>query len=180
MRWLAAWRWLFAAASLAYAAAAAAQAATEPTIKAAFLFKFAGYVEWPETAFSSPSAPIVIGVAGSEEIAAELEKLLPGRAIGSRPGIVRRVKEGDSLQGVHILFVGRREPDAAALLRKAQRAGALTVTETGLESGSVISFVAADGRISFEVSLDTAERDGLRISSRMLAVARRVVSKGAS
>jgi hypothetical protein len=170
----------FAAAMLwACTAVASAQVATESAIKAAYLFKFAGYVEWPDSAFSSPSSPIVIAVVGSEEVAAELERLLPGRAIDGRKGTVRRVKEGDSLQGAHLVFIGRRETAAKAVMRAAQQAGALTVTETGLDGGAAINFVSSDDRITFEVSLDAAERGGYRISSRMLAVAKRVVQKGA-
>jgi hypothetical protein len=80
---------------------------------------------------------------------------------------------------VHLLFVGRAEPQMRAWLRNAQQQGVLTVTESerGLEAGSSINFVAVDDRIGFEVSLDAAERSGLRISSRMLAVARRVVPR---
>jgi hypothetical protein len=66
------------------------------------------------------------------------------------------------------------------VVRTAQQAGSLTVTETGLEHGSAINFVVSDERIAFEVSLEAAERGGHRISSRMLAVAKRVVPKAPS
>ncbi|HEX5633635.1 MAG TPA: YfiR family protein, partial [Gemmatimonadales bacterium] len=65
--------------ALAAAAAAHSQEAPETTVKAAFLYKFAGYVEWPDAAFGGPASPLVIGVIGSDEVAAELERLLPGR-----------------------------------------------------------------------------------------------------
>jgi len=180
MRGAALSRVLAAAVLWGCSAIAHAQVATESAIKAAYLFKFAGYVEWPETAFASSAAPIVIAVAGSEEVAAELERLLPGRTIDGRKGVVRRVKEGESLQGVHLAFVGRRVENAKQQVRAAQQAGALTVTDAGLESGAAINFVTADERVAFEVSLEGAERSGHRISSRMLAVAKRVVAKGAS
>jgi hypothetical protein len=168
------------AALLCAAAIAGAQTATESAVKAAFLYKFAGYIEWPDSAFPSPDAPLVIGVAGAEDVAGELEKLLPGRSIGTRKGVVRRVKEGDALKGVHVVFIGRRDPNVRAVVRTAQQAGSLTVTETGLEHGSAINFVVSDERIAFEVSLEAAERSGHRISSRMLAVAKRVVPKAPS
>jgi hypothetical protein len=158
---------------------AAAQQATEAGIKAAFLYKFAGYVDWPATAFTAPDAPLVIGVTGSEEVASELERLVPGRTINNRAVVVRRFREGEPPQGAHIVFVGRGEPNVGPVLRAAQRDGALTVTETerGFEAGSSINFVRVDDRVGFEVSLDVAERGGHRISSRMLAVARRVVGR---
>lgn len=163
----------------ALASAAAAQPTTEHAVKAAFLYKFAGYVEWPPA--SPPAdAPFVIGVRGADEVTAELARILPGRSIGGRPAVVRAVREGESPQGAHILFVGKGEPDLRAVVRTAQQLGILTVTDGGLDLGAAINFVVADNRVSFEVSLEAAERGGHRISSRMLAVARRVVQKAAS
>ncbi|MDQ3027527.1 MAG: YfiR family protein [Pseudomonadota bacterium] len=177
-RTLARLQW-FAAVLALVPLAVSAQVATEATVKAAFLHKFAGYVEWPANAFPSPDTPVVIGIAGSEEVAAELEKLVPGRNVNGRSVIVRRVRDADAMRGVHILFVGRGEGGARVLTRAAHQHGALMVTEVerGLELGAVINFVPAEDRISFEVSLDSAERSGLRISSRMLTVARRVVPR---
>ena len=162
--------------ALACALGAFAQA-PDSAIKAAFLYKFAGYVEWP--AAPAPDAPFVFATLAADDVAAELERILPGRTVEGRKAVVRRVKEGEALKGVHILFVGRAEPNPRAALRAAQQQGVLTVsdTERGLESGAAINFVTADDRVGFEVSLDSAERGGHRISSRMLAVARRVVPK---
>lgn len=159
---------------------AAAQQATEASIKAAFLYKFAGYIEWPANAFATPDAPLVIGVTGAEEVAAELERLVPGRSVNNRPVVVRRFREGEPPKGAHILFVGRGEPNVRAVVRAAQQnGGALVVTETerGLEAGASINFVLVEDRVGFEVSLDAAQHSGHRISSRMLAVARRVVGR---
>jgi len=158
---------------------AAAQQATEASIKAAFLYKFAGYIEWPANAFTAPDAPLVIGVTGSEEVAAELERLVPGRSVNNRPVVVRRLREGEPPKGVHILFAGRAEPNLRAVARAAQQNAALVVTEAerGLEAGGSINFVLVDDRVGFEVSLEAAARGGHRISSRMLAVARRVVGR---
>lgn len=170
---------LLLAGGLLPGAAAAQQQATEASIKAAFLYKFAGYIEWPANAFTAPDAPLVIGITGSDEVAAELERLLPGRSINSRPVLVRRFREGEPPKGAHIVFIGRGEPNARAVVRAAQQSGALAVTETerGLETGSSINFVLVEDHVGFEVSLDAAERGGHRISSRMLAVARRVVGR---
>jgi hypothetical protein len=154
--------------------------ASEAAVKAAFLYKFPGYVEWPAEAFPAADSPFVIGVAGSEEVASELERLAPGRTIGTRRIVVRRLREGDAVRGLHIVFVGRLDPGARSLIRAAQaQPGTLIVTdaERGLEAGAAINFVAFEDRVAFEVSLEPAERAGLRISSRMLAVARRVIPR---
>jgi hypothetical protein len=168
-----------AALACAFALCVQAQGVTEPAVKAAFLYKFAGYVEWPAPA-ATPEGPFVIGVREADEVRAELARLLPGRSINGRPAVVRAVREGEPMQGVHILFVGSREPDPRAVVRAAQQRGILTVTESGLDAGAAINFVVAENRVAFEVSLEAAERGGHRISSRMLAVARRVVPKAAS
>ena len=170
---------LAVAAASALAAEAHAQQAAEATVKAAFLYKFAGYVEWPDSALLPAGAPFTIGIAGADDIAAELERLVPGRTVLNRPVAVRRMKEGESPKGLHLLFIGRAEANPRPMLRAAQQQGTLTVTETdrGLELGSAINFVHLDDRVGFDVSLDSAEKSGLRISSRMLAVARRVVPR---
>ena len=177
-RTLAGLKWLAAALALG-PALAVAQQATEPSVKAAFLYKFAGYVEWPAYAFPSQDTPVVIGVAGSDEVASELEKLVPGRNVNGRIVLVRRLREADAPRGIHVVFVARGEANARALIRAAQQHGSLVVTESerGLELGSAINFVPSEDRIGFEVSLEAAERSGLRISSRMLAVARRVLPR---
>jgi hypothetical protein len=87
---------------------------------------------------------------------------------------VRRLRAGDALAGVHVLFVGGGESDRAErLLRAAARQGALGVTEFdgGLREGSVINFRVVDQRVRFEVSLAAADQANLRLSSRLLSVA---------
>jgi hypothetical protein len=171
---------MFAAVLMPHARAQRVEA-TEVSVKAAFLYKFAGYVDWPPSAFASPDAPFVFGVLGNEEVAGELAKVVAARQIGGHPVVVKRVRENEPLRGIHVVFVGRAATDRlATLIRAAQQPALLIVTETerGLEAGSAINFVVADDRVGFEVSVDAAERNGLKISSRMLAVAKRVLQRG--
>ena len=171
---------LLAASCLAFCATAAhAQQASEATVKAAFLYKFAGYLEWPATALPAPETAVTIAVAGNNEVAEELEKLAPGRKVNGRPVLVRRLRPGEDPRGAHLVFIGRGEPNAGVLTRAAQQAGALVVAENerGLEQGAAINFIPVEDRIGFDVSLDSAEKSGVRISSRMLGVARRVVQR---
>jgi len=178
-------KFLLFAALLAGAIPALAQAqqASETAVKAALLYKFASYVEWPAEALGLPGTPFVVAVSGADEVAAELEQLVKGRPINSRPVTVRRLKEGEAASGVHMLFIGGR--DAArirAAARSARTQSALLVSEAGggLEAGSVINFVPMDDRVGFEVSIEAAERSGLKVSSRMLGVARRVLANNPS
>ncbi|HUF80865.1 MAG TPA: YfiR family protein [Burkholderiales bacterium] len=151
--------------------------ALEHRVKAAFLYQFAGYVEWPPNSFERADTPVTIAVVGAEPLAAELGQMTVGRTVGGRRVSVRQVKAEDSLAGVHILFIGRAESARLSqLARTAQPRSILTVTESdgALEQGGMINFVIVDRRVRFEVALDTVEKGGLRLSSRLLAVAEQV------
>ena len=89
-----------------------------------------------ESAFAARRAPFVIGVAGPKRSPASWSSCCRGRAIDGRKGDGAALKEGDSLQGVHIVFIGRREARREALLRAAQQAGALAVTEDGASTAA--------------------------------------------
>lgn len=173
-------RSLLAGALLAIPCAALAQASPgEVEIKAAFLYKFGSFIEWPPAAFPSPAAPFEIGVVGADAIAAELERVVAGRTVQSRPVVVRRLKRGDSLAGLHALFVGPSEgAGLGQILEGARGQPLLVVTDSPQGApppGSMINFVLEDDRLRFDVALAAAEQGGLRISSRLLAVARKVI-----
>jgi hypothetical protein len=146
----------------------------EHEVKAAFLFKFLSFVEWPQAALGAAGAPLVIGVAGAEDAAAALEQMSAGRSVQGRPLEVRRLREGEPAAGVHMLFLARGQtPRLRELARAAPGQPLLIVCEwdSALDQGAAVNFVRAEGRVRFEVALDAAERRNLRISSRMLGVA---------
>ncbi len=150
----------------------------ESEVKAAFLYKFLGYIDWPATAFPKPDSPYVIGVFSADAIAEELAGIAAGRSVNGRPVVVRKIKEGEPLSGVHMLFIGRSAGvRQAQLLDIARQNSIVSVTETenGLAQGSVINFHLADGRVRFEVSLTAAEKSDFKFSSRLLSVASSVV-----
>jgi hypothetical protein len=147
----------------------------EQRVKAAFLFKFGGYVEWPESVFPRKESPLIIGVAGADPLAEELSRIVAGRTMNGRPVTVRLVRAGEPLSNIHILFVGRAEIDRLnELLVQAQPVLTVTDMAKGLPQGSVINFVVAENRVRFEVSLDAAKRSGLKIGAPLLSVAMRV------
>lgn len=151
--------------------------ALENRVKAAYLYRFAEYVEWPESAFPRRDAPVTIGVLGSESLAGELAQAVAGRTINDRPVTVKRLKPGEPLAGVNVLFIGKAESARLnQLAQGAQPRSILTVTESegALAQGSVINFVVADRRVRFEISLESAEKSKLKLSSRLLAVAQQV------
>jgi hypothetical protein len=165
------------------ARAQSAQQASAPErrVKAAFLYKFLGYTEFPPSAFADAAAPVVIGVAGADELAAELSRVVAGRTVQGRTMAVKLLRESDSAAGVHLLFVGGNDSARMrSLLKAAQPAPMLVVSEAedGLQQGSVINFRVVDERVRFDVSLDAAEKNSVKLSSRLLSVANHV-QKGA-
>lgn len=148
----------------------------ERRVKAAMLYRFINYVEWPEAAFGGPNAPFAIGIAGADALAAELTEFAAGRKVLNRPLQIRRRSAPNGLTDVQMVFVGKEESaQLAAIVRTAPR-NALIVTESedGLRQGSVINFVVVDGHVRFEVSLEAAQRRNIRLSSRLLSVAHNV------
>ena len=139
--------------------------------------KFAGYVEWPAEAFRRADAPVTIAVAGDDELAAELAQAVAGRTVNGRPLLVRRLKGVESLADADLLFVGRAEiARLPQWVKMARSRPILIVTEVpgALNHGSMINFLVIQERVRFEISLDEAEKRGLRLSSRLLAVAQNV------
>ena len=151
----------------------------ERRVKAAFLYKFGGYVEWQPWAFPTPDAPFTIGVVGDDALARELAIVVADRMIGTRRVLVTALAERDSVQVLQMLFVARSaSPQLSQLMRDIRQRPVLVVTEWegALNEGSMINFVLRNARVRFEISLSQAERHGLALSSRLLGVARSVVT----
>lgn len=165
----------------AWAGEAEAAEVSQQQVEAAYLYKFGGYVTWPDTAFAAPDSPIVIGVAGADSVADSLTALVAGRSIGNRPVVVKRIHDGDELAGVHILFIGAvKAAESETLFESSHTLPILVVTEgkDGLAQGGAVSFVVVDERVRFDVSLDAVQANGLKLSSLLLSVAHAVKSDG--
>ena len=143
-------------------------------VKAAFLYNFAKFVDWPQQTFKTPQDPIVIGVLGPVSLRKSLEEAVLGKAVEGRRFTVRQVEAADSKCGCQILFVAsserRRYRSAAGSL---QEAGVLTVGETPgfAAEGGIINFKFEGDRLRFEINVDAAEQAGLHISSKLLSLA---------
>jgi hypothetical protein len=144
----------------------------ERSVKAAFLYKFLGYVEYP----GDMPAQMTVGVIGADDIATELTQITAGRMINGRPIVVKTLRDPDALAGLQLVFVGGDAAQTPQILRNAAKNGVLSVTETenGLQQGSVINFRLVDDRVRFEISLPAAEKNNVRLSSRLLSVAYQV------
>ena len=143
-------------------------------VKAAFLYRFASYVEWPA---DSPASPFVIAVAGDEDVARQLEALAPRMLVNRRPVQLRRITRAEDLDGVHILYVGPKALARTRALRNlAIERPILIVTDDdhGLDAGAVINFTETNRNVRFEISVIAADRARLKIDSALLSVAARV------
>ena len=151
-----------------------AQAFNEYQVKAAFLYTFAKFVEWPAQAFSSPSAAIAICVLGDDPFGNFLDDAVKGKTIGDRPLAVRRVADLPAARDCKILFIAASERRRmAALLASVASEGLLTVGDTSefAAQGGVIGLQLDGQRIRLLVNLTAADKAKLRISSRVLSLA---------
>ncbi len=162
----------------ATAQVAAPAAGLERQVKAAYLLKFASFVEWPEASFARPDSALQIGVSGNDALAEQLERMVAGRSVNGHPLKVRRLPAGDAGAELHILFLDSSLERAAlgALLARARGQSLLTVSDGAdpMPPGCMITFLVADDRLRFDVALRPVAAGRLRISARMLAVAHRV------
>ncbi|HET6599262.1 MAG TPA: YfiR family protein [Burkholderiaceae bacterium] len=168
-------------AALAQTCLGQSQAETlEYRIKAAFLCKFAHYVEWPAQAFAQPDSPIVIGVVAQDAVADEIARTAASLSVDGRPLKVRRLHPGDSVADVHLIYVASSENSRLAeTLAAAKGHPVLIVTESSqaIALGSMINFVVVDDKVRFDISPHSAESSRLRISARLLSVARTLITK---
>jgi hypothetical protein len=143
-------------------------------VKAAFLHKFASFVEWPANAFPRPDSPLRIGILGDDLVWRDLSELARDRDRDGRPVSVVRLSSGDALTGFHILYLKASSPARIADLLVSVPEGTLTVADSdgAHPRGAVLSFFLEEGRVRFGASQDTAARQKLRLSSRLLAVAK--------
>ncbi|HWT70790.1 MAG TPA: YfiR family protein [Oxalicibacterium sp.] len=147
-------------------------------MKAASIYKFLNYIEWPPESFASADTPYVIGVVDADGVADALADIVARRRVNNRQVVVKRLHSEDSAAGIHVLFIGKAERSRqAAWIRSAQALPVLVVTEmdNALAQGSMINFTLVDHRVRFEVNLASLEHSRLRVNSRMLAVAFAVI-----
>lgn len=145
----------------------------EYDVKAAYLFNFAKFVEWPESAFPDADAPLRLCVFGFDPFGDALAGLA-GKSIHERRLVIERVRQPERTDTCHVLFVARQESHrAAALFRQLTDSTVLTVTESENpeEPRGIINLVMRDNRILFQIAPGAAERRALRISSRLLQLA---------
>jgi hypothetical protein len=152
--------------------------AEEYSIKAAFLFHFAQFVDWPQGAFREANSPLTYCTLGEDPFRGALDASLSGKTIGARPLQVRHLKQPQGIQGCHVLFIGEGEkkqlPTVLAMV-KASPVLVVGESERFAQDGGMIGFCLEENKICFEINLEAAEHAKLKISSRLLALAKTVI-----
>lgn len=148
--------------------------AQEYQIKAAFLFNFAKFVEWPSDAFPNANSPIIVGVLGKNVFGHYLEDTIQGKTVQNRPFVLKELKSVDDAVHCHILFVSpSMSDDFSRVIKDLHNASVLTVSETDqfLKAGGMINFIIEDNKVHFQINDGAAKAAGLKISSKLLSLA---------
>jgi YfiR/HmsC-like len=147
----------------------------EYQVKAAFLYNFGKFVEWPTNAFADANAPLVIGIIGDDPFHGDLRRIVADKKINGHDVMVRFIATTADVKGCHIVFISADAPAASAdLLAALRRPGILTVTENAghfASSDFAINFMREENKIRFEINDQVAAKAGLKISSKLLALA---------
>jgi hypothetical protein len=155
--------------------AAQGAAPGEYEVKAAFLYNFARYVEWPSGGDASSEDPFVIVILGEDPFGTAIDETLRGKTLGERAVVIRRAAQADDIGGCDILFIGDSEHrDLPRILDLFEGTPTLTVAdmEEFAERGGVIRFRMEGARIRLDINRTAAQRAGLRVSSELLKLAR--------
>ena len=155
-------------------AANAADESLEYPVKAAFLAKFGGFVEWPAAAFALPAAPLHLCVVGEDPFGAALDRVAAGQQVGGRGLEVRRLKAVRADSGCHIAYIAPSESARLAQVLEALRGSSvLTVTDVrgAAPAAGIINFVLRDDRVRFDIDDEAAAQNRLAISSKLLGLA---------
>jgi hypothetical protein len=157
------------------------QGELEYEVKAAFLYNFAKFVQWPPEAVSG-SAAMRLCILGRDPFGNLLESSLRGKTLSEKPIEIERLSDVRQLTGCHVVFISSSErSQAAAILETLSAHPVLTVSEIPefAELGGMVNFYIEDRRIRFEINPKSAARAGLRISSQLLKLSRIVDTRPA-
>lgn len=149
-------------------------APSEYQLKAAFLFNFAKFIDWPPETFAADKAPFVIGILGANPFGNELEQTVAGKKINDHPITIQLIHAGSEATNCHILFISNSEkPRLPETIQSLRGAAVLTVGETDgfVESGGMVNFVQEANKIRFQINDEAAKAARLKISSKLLSLA---------
>lgn len=147
---------------------------SEYELKAAYLFNFMKFVEWPEEAFAKPDSAMVIGVLGDNPFGRNLEDAVRNKTINGRRLVVKKAVPLAEAHTCHVLFISTSERRRLSeIFETLGTASILTIGETDrfTENGGVINFVVREKKLRFQINREAARKAGLKISSKLLTLA---------
>ena len=163
----------FSGASRAYA-----DSTREYQIKAAFLYNFAKFVDWPADRFTDENSPLLLCVIGTDPFGPTLEHTVSGRKIKGRAIIINRGKAIDNLKFCHLLFVSSSERENMREI-VASLAGASVLTTGDMDrfanQGGIINLIKRGNKIRFEINSNAAAQSGLKLSSYLMGLASNII-----
>lgn len=154
--------------------AASAQTTKEYEVKAAFLYNFAQFVDWPPTNFANAQAPLVIAVLGQDPFGAYLDEVVRGVKVNNRPLVIQRYQRVEDIQACHILFISQSETKRLDdILAGLKDHSILTVGDVDnfARRGGMIRFVTEKNKIRFRINVEATKTANLTISSKLLRLA---------
>jgi hypothetical protein len=146
----------------------------EYELKAAFVYNFTKFIEWPAPSFASVTAPLVMGVLGETPLESELAELMRDRSVNGRAILLKKVASAADALSTHLLFVSvSAETQFASWHGEIESMPVVTVGESHsfIEHGGTINFVLQDGKVRFEINPVRVERNGIRISAQLQKLA---------
>ena len=147
----------------------------EYKLKAAFICNFARFIEWPPGSFANDDAPFVIGVVGADPFNGALEQAVAGKKVGSRRVEIRHLGAVDKITSCQILVIPTTDDESeSAILRKVGKDPVLSIGESDsfCALGGCIRFFTEDNKMRFEINVDATDQAQLKISSKLLKLAR--------
>ena len=161
--------------ALPFSSQAADESPLEYQVKAAFLLNFTKFVDWPAAAFATSDSPLSICIWGVNPFGNTLDRIVAGEVVNGRKLAVQEINRAPAAQSCQVLFVGRPEKEGDKVL-PAVGPAVLTVGEgeSFIRDGGMIAFVIENRRVRFEINRARAENAGLKLSSKLLSVAKAV------
>ena len=155
--------------------AQAQEALSEYQVKAAYLFNFLKFVEYPSESFADPLAPLVIGVVGNDPFGSALPQVVIGKTVQGRDLVIRVYRAGEDLRGAHLLFISASERKRIPMiLSSLHGSSVLTVSDAVgfLDAGGMIQFLKENDRVRFAINVDATNQAKLKMSSKLLSLAK--------
>ncbi len=150
----------------------------EYRIKAALLFNFAKFVDWPAKAFEDEKEPMTFCTVGQDPFRGTLDEVVSGKMIGSRSIRIQHYKQPLHVHGCHILFIGsEQKKNITSILDGLKHSAVLTVGESSrfVQQGGMIGLLVEDDKLGFAINLDVARAAQLSISAKLLSLAKTVI-----